>query len=444
MSGVTRRSPDVRVELLVEAGAVMASSLDPTTTMNQVARLTVPRIADLCVIDLREGQDSIREVAVAASDSQIAVALEALRRRHPLDPDGEHPVARVIRSGEPVLLAEMNDMLMRSFAQGSEHARFMIDNRYHSAVVAPLLARGRTLGALSILRLGDSEPYDAHDLDLACELARRAALAIDNARLYSEVRAGRGAPGGDPREPRRGDHAGRRARPDGVRQPGRSGSARRELPGRADERPAGDDHVPLPGARRARSGARPGGDAGQASVRRRAPTAVAGAQHRPRERRGALADRARLADPRSRQRPRAVRGQRVREHHRRQAGTARRELHGRGQPRARLLDGLCRDAPASGAPGRPADRRLVRGRRAGRERRDRTRGRPPRRPRQARAGRTARQRLPPGAGRSAGGAGGDPYGPVAAVHRHRPGGARRLRARRRPSASCCVRSGRVP
>ncbi len=179
---------DVAIELLVEAGAVMASSLDLTTTMNQVARLTVPRLADLCVIDLRNEDGSIAEVAVAAADPAIAPALERLRARHPLDPDGEHPVARVIRSGEPELQAQMSDALMRSFAQGSEHARFMIDNRYHSAVVAPLLARGRTLGALSLLRLGDSEPYRSSDLDLACELARRAALAIDNARLFSEVR----------------------------------------------------------------------------------------------------------------------------------------------------------------------------------------------------------------------------------------------------------------
>lgn len=188
MSDATRRRHDVTVELLVEAGAVLASSLDLTTTMNQVAWLTVPRVADLCVIDLRDGEHSIREAAVAASDPEIAPALEALRRRYPLDADGEHPVARVIRSGEPELLAEMTNMSLRSFAQGSEHARFMIDHRYHSAAVAPLLARGRTLGALSMLRLGDTDPYDAQDMDLACELARRAALAIDNARLFSEVR----------------------------------------------------------------------------------------------------------------------------------------------------------------------------------------------------------------------------------------------------------------
>jgi PAS domain S-box-containing protein len=176
------------VELLVEAGAVLASSLDLTTTMGQVARLTVPRLADLCVIDLRDDDGSIRDVAVVAADEGTARDLEDLRARYQLDPAGAHPVARVIRTGEPVLLPTMTSALLSSFAQGSEHAGFMIERDYHSAVVAPLLARGRTLGALSVLRLGDSLPYENEDLDLVCELARRAALAIDNARLYSEVR----------------------------------------------------------------------------------------------------------------------------------------------------------------------------------------------------------------------------------------------------------------
>jgi len=187
MSGLVLPSGDMAVELLVEAGAVLASSLELTTTMEQVAQLTVPRLADLCVIDLRSEDGSIKEVAVAAKDPVLAAELERLRMRHPLDPDGEHPVARVIRSGKPELLAEMTNTLLRSFAQGSEHARFMTGHRYHSAAVAPLLARGRTLGALSVLRLGESEPYQSGDMELTCELARRAALALDNARLFSEV-----------------------------------------------------------------------------------------------------------------------------------------------------------------------------------------------------------------------------------------------------------------
>ncbi len=175
--------------------------------MREVAKLTVPRLADLCVIDLLDDQGRINDVAVVAVDERVARGLEQLRAEFPLDPDGEHPVAQVIRSGEPALLAEMAATSLRAFAEGSAHAEFMIAHNYRSAVVAPLRARGRTLGAISILRLAPNEPLDSNeppdpskqagqvekpygqeDLELALELARRAALAINNARLYSDLR----------------------------------------------------------------------------------------------------------------------------------------------------------------------------------------------------------------------------------------------------------------
>ena len=175
------------MSLLIDAGVVMASSLDLATTMGQVAQLTVPRLADLCVIDLLDEDGSIRDVAVACSDEGLARELEELRAKFPLDPQGEHPVAQVIRSGDPVLLPTMSPGLLSSFAQGSKHAEFMIERGYRSAVVAPLQARERTLGALSVLRLGDGRSYGKEDEGLVLELARRAALAIDNARLFSEL-----------------------------------------------------------------------------------------------------------------------------------------------------------------------------------------------------------------------------------------------------------------
>ena len=175
------------IDLLVEAGAVLATSLDLHTTMRQVARLTVPRLADLCVIDLRGPDGSIEDVAVAAADQRLARDLEGLRSRFPIDASGDHPVARVIASGEPLLLPELPSSLLRSFAQASEQAKLMVEQQYGSATVAPLTARGRTLGALSVLRLGDGAPYSQEDLVLVSELARRAALAIDNARLFSDL-----------------------------------------------------------------------------------------------------------------------------------------------------------------------------------------------------------------------------------------------------------------
>jgi serine phosphatase RsbU (regulator of sigma subunit)/PAS domain-containing protein len=184
-----RRGGEIAMSLLIEAGAVLASSLDLNTTMGQVARLTVPRLADLCVIDLNDEDGSIKDVAVACAIDGLARELEQLRASYPLDPLGRHPVAQVIRSGEPVLLAHMTNDLLGSFAQGSKHAEFMVGHGYRSAVVAPLLARGRTLGALSVLRLETGTPYDQEDVELISELARRAALAIDNARLFSEARS---------------------------------------------------------------------------------------------------------------------------------------------------------------------------------------------------------------------------------------------------------------
>jgi PAS domain S-box-containing protein len=180
---------DVSVEILIEAGAVLATSLDVSTTIGQIASLTVPRIADLCVIDLLDERGMIEKVAVAAANESIAKGLEEMRRLHPVDRDGDHPVARVIRSGEPELLAEMSRTRLRGLAQSPEHAEFMIENDYRSAVVAPLLARGRTLGALSLLRLGECAPYRHDELELGVELARRAALALDNAGLFSDLRA---------------------------------------------------------------------------------------------------------------------------------------------------------------------------------------------------------------------------------------------------------------
>lgn len=175
------------VEILVEAGAVLAESLELDVTLDRVAHLTVPRLSDMSVIDLLEPDGAIRQVAVASADGEVARGLRSLRERQRLNPSGEHPVARVIRSGEPELVAHMTPQEIGSFAEGSEHERFMTEHLYRSAIVAPLVARTRTLGAFSILRLGAGQDYGESEVGIVCELARRAALAIDNARLFSEV-----------------------------------------------------------------------------------------------------------------------------------------------------------------------------------------------------------------------------------------------------------------
>jgi PAS domain S-box-containing protein len=177
------------VELLIRAGIVLATSLhDRETTMREVAGLTVPGLGDLCVVDLLDDREEIRDVAVAAADPEIEKGLERLRSGFPISLDGQHPVAQTIRSSRPLLLERMSRETLRSYSESDAHAKFMIDNGYRSAVVAPLVARDRTLGAISVIRFGERESFVREDLDLVQALAWRAALAIDNARLFSELR----------------------------------------------------------------------------------------------------------------------------------------------------------------------------------------------------------------------------------------------------------------
>jgi PAS domain S-box-containing protein len=173
--------------LLAQAGAVLDRSLDPRSTLRAIAELTVPDLCELCVIDLvdEDGRPSWA-VAAAADDPELASSLQTLRERYPLDPKGDHPVARALRTGEPELLPELTDEVLQAIAQSEEHLEFMRRFRYRSAVVVPLRARGRTLGVLSVLHLHDDRTYDREDLDLLLQLASRAAVAYDNARLYAE------------------------------------------------------------------------------------------------------------------------------------------------------------------------------------------------------------------------------------------------------------------
>ncbi|MDX6667460.1 MAG: hypothetical protein QOK04_840, partial [Solirubrobacteraceae bacterium] len=185
---ITQRVRDERARgLLAEAGAVLDRSLDPYPTLQAIAELTVPDLCELCVIDLADDEGHpAGAVAVAAGDPQLAAALEQLRERYPLDPEGDHPVSRALRTGKPELLPELTDEVLQAIAQSDEHLHFMRQVAYRSAMVAPLRARGRTLGVLSVLHLRAAAAFDEEDLDLLAQLASRAAMAFDNARLYSE------------------------------------------------------------------------------------------------------------------------------------------------------------------------------------------------------------------------------------------------------------------
>jgi len=174
-------------EFLLTATGALDTSLDPMQTARTIVQTAVPAIAELCLIDFVRSDGWIGDSVVAGADPEAATRLEAIRHRSPLDPDGEHPVAQVLRAGHPMVWPDLTlPESIEQVAQNDDHRRLMSDAGYRSAAVVPLVARGRTLGALSFLHAHSNLRYDADELGLLAELGDRAAMALDNARLYTE------------------------------------------------------------------------------------------------------------------------------------------------------------------------------------------------------------------------------------------------------------------
>src|SRR5262249_12479970 len=114
-----------RQRFLVESTALLDASLDPGETMQNVVSRAVPTLGELSVVDLLNDDGTITKIAVAGEDPEAARDLGLVRQRFPVDPDGVHPVANVIRTGQPALLAELTDEIMRKIAQSDEHLELM-------------------------------------------------------------------------------------------------------------------------------------------------------------------------------------------------------------------------------------------------------------------------------------------------------------------------------
>src|ERR671928_55263 len=181
-----QRSARVRADLLGRAGRLLAAPLDPEVRLQELTALAIPDIADVCSLDLLRDDGTLELTAVAAADPAIADAVRDSRARWPIDPAGAHPIAVAARTGEPQLVSDITPEHLRDVAQAEGHRDRMTRIGYRSGIAVPLAARGRTLGALALMRTA-GEPYDERDRDLAAELARRAALAVDNARLFAEL-----------------------------------------------------------------------------------------------------------------------------------------------------------------------------------------------------------------------------------------------------------------
>jgi signal transduction histidine kinase/ActR/RegA family two-component response regulator len=186
-----RRSRE-QAALLVEAGTLFATSLDPATTLRTLVRLAVPTLGDVCTVDAVGAGGALEMIAAAHVDRKQEDAVRILRRQLPIARDDEsHPAAKAIRTGKPQVRYQIGGEGTQAVTLDEAQLRLAVTLGARSAVFLPLLARGKVLG---VLTLGQIEHrYAPGDVSFLQEFARRAALALDNAALYEAEQRERSA-----------------------------------------------------------------------------------------------------------------------------------------------------------------------------------------------------------------------------------------------------------
>jgi PAS domain S-box-containing protein len=181
-----RKAEEQRARFLAEAGRRLSDSLDLDTTLQRVADLCIERLGDWSMVDVLDSHGAVAHGAVAHRDATRADLVRELREEHPMDPRGQRAVARVLRSGDAELFPVVTPEMLRRAAAGERHLELLEQLGGRTGMVVPMTVRGRTVGAITITGAEPVRRFDDSDLQLAEELAQRAAIAIDNARLFSE------------------------------------------------------------------------------------------------------------------------------------------------------------------------------------------------------------------------------------------------------------------
>jgi PAS domain S-box-containing protein len=171
---------------LSNASSLLAASLDMTATLEQLAKLAVPELADWCLVDLSRGNE-IERVAVVHSDPAKVATMREWSRRHPSKLDAPGGIGEVIRTGRAVFYPDLAEASAGPLGRDPEQLRMLHELAIGSIIIAPLVALGRTFGAITLIRAESGRHYGPSKLETAIELGNRAGGAIDNARLYREA-----------------------------------------------------------------------------------------------------------------------------------------------------------------------------------------------------------------------------------------------------------------
>jgi signal transduction histidine kinase/PAS domain-containing protein len=182
-----RKRAEETIHYLTRASEILSSSLDYQRTVQSVAELVVPRLADWCVVDLADGPDRVNRIAVAHSDPKKIEWAHELYDRYPPRLSEPTGLGNVLRTGKPELYTDITDEMLVAAARDEEHLRIMRELSIRGVIYAPLVTQGRIIGVMTLVAAESGRHYTQADVTLASELARRAGTAITKARLYQDA-----------------------------------------------------------------------------------------------------------------------------------------------------------------------------------------------------------------------------------------------------------------
>ena len=172
--------------MLARAGAVMSSSLDYEHTLQQVAELAVPELADWCTVSMPDGHGFVRSVAVAHVDPEKVALARRIGERYPSRADAPTGAAQMLRDGIAQVVNDIPPEMLAAVAQDDEHLELLRGVGLQAGLSVPMMAGGKIIGALSLISAESARRFTDADVALAEEIARRAGTAVENARLYTE------------------------------------------------------------------------------------------------------------------------------------------------------------------------------------------------------------------------------------------------------------------
>jgi PAS domain S-box-containing protein len=181
-----RKQAEERLRYIAQISSLLSTSLDYEQTLEQIAKISVPQLADWCSIDILNEDDSIRRLPIAHADPSKGELARKLQE-YATDYKGASAITKVLQTGQPELISEVSDSLLVATTQNHEHLELVRQLGMKSVMIVPLIAQGRVLGCISFVAAESNRRYDRTDLTLATDITHRAALAVENARLYRDI-----------------------------------------------------------------------------------------------------------------------------------------------------------------------------------------------------------------------------------------------------------------